>query len=80
MTRIVDGLEQASLAERHPHPQDRRATLVRATTKGRRVMERGRQRRVDLITGLLDRLSDDDLRALQRAVEALATTLDPDHR
>jgi DNA-binding MarR family transcriptional regulator len=79
MTRIVDGLEQASLAERHPHPHDRRATLVRATTKGRRVMERGRQRRVDLITGLLDRLSDDDLTALRRAVKALATTLDTDH-
>ena len=53
MTRIVDGLEQASLAERRPHPQDGRATLVRATKKGRRVMERGRQRRVELITTLL---------------------------
>ena len=34
MTRIVDGLEQAALAERHPHPKDGRATLVRATKKG----------------------------------------------
>ena len=72
MTRIVDGLEQASLAERHPHPQDGRATLVRATRKGRRVMERGRQRRVELITGLLGGLSADDLRALEQAVGALA--------
>lgn len=79
MTRIVDGLEQASLAERRPHPQDGRATLVRATKKGRRVMERGRQRRVDLITGLLERLSDDDLSALERAVGALATTLETEN-
>jgi DNA-binding MarR family transcriptional regulator len=77
MTRIVDGLVQASLAERHPHPQDGRATLVRATKKGRRVMERGRRRRVDLITELLERLSDEDLGALERAVGALANALEP---
>jgi DNA-binding MarR family transcriptional regulator len=77
MTRIVDRLEQASLAERQPHPQDGRATLVRATSKGRRVMERGRQRRVDVITDLLDRLSDDDLKAVRQAVGALAAALEP---
>ena len=79
MTRIVDGLEQASLAERHPHPQDGRATLVRATKKGRRVMERGRRRRVELLTGLLGELSRDDLLALDRAVGALAKALEPDN-
>ena len=80
MTRIVDGLEQASLAERHPHPQDGRATLVRATKKGRRIMERGRQRRVDLITGLLEPLSEGDMRALGRAVGALAKALEAESR
>jgi len=79
MTRIVDGLEQASLAERRPHPRDGRATLVRATRKGRRVMERGRQRRVDLITGLLGRLSDEDLSALERAVGAVAKALETEN-
>jgi DNA-binding MarR family transcriptional regulator len=76
MTRIVDGLERAGLAKRHPHPGDARATLVRPTAKGRRVMERGRQRRVELITGLLEPLSDEDLAAVERAVEALARSLD----
>ena len=76
MTRIVDGLEQAALAERHPHPQDGRATLVRATRKGRRVMERGRQRRVELITTLLERLSDEELGAVARAVDALAKAME----
>ncbi len=76
MTRIVDGLERASLAERHPHSRDGRATLVRATKNGRRIMERGRSRRVDLIAGLLGRLSAEDLRAVGRAVEALAAALD----
>lgn len=75
MTRIVDGLERAGLAQRLPHPQDRRATLVRATPKGRRVMERGRQRRVDLITALLEPLSSEDLTAVERAVAALSRSL-----
>jgi DNA-binding MarR family transcriptional regulator len=75
MTRIVDGLEQALLAERRPHPQDRRATIVRATRKGRRLMERGRQRRVDLITSLLEPLSDEDLSTVDQAIAALAKAL-----
>jgi hypothetical protein len=40
-------------------------------------MERGRRRRVDLITELLERLSDEDLGALERAVGALANALEP---
>jgi len=76
MTRIVDGLERAGLAERRPHPRDGRATLVRATRQGRTVMERGRRRRVDLLTTLLGQLPADDLRAVEQAVAALARALD----
>ncbi len=36
-TRLVDRLERAGLAERFPHPADRRSVLVRATAEGRRV-------------------------------------------
>jgi DNA-binding MarR family transcriptional regulator len=76
MTRIVDGLERAGLAKRTPHPEDGRATVVRATSKGRRVMERGRQQRVDLIAALLAPMSRADLAAVQRAVAALAHELE----
>jgi DNA-binding MarR family transcriptional regulator len=75
MTRIVDGLERAALAERRPHPQDGRATLVRATRAGRALMERGRQRRIDLLTTLLERLPAEDRAAVERAVAALAGAL-----
>lgn len=75
ITRIVDGLERAGLARRHPHPDDGRATLVRATSKGRRLMERGRQRRVDLLTSLLERLSEDEVDAVAQAANALARSL-----
>lgn len=38
-TRLIDRLERAGLAERVPHPTDRRSVLVRATPAGRRVFE-----------------------------------------
>lgn len=38
-TRLVDRLARAGLAERLPNPADRRSTLVRATSAGRRAFE-----------------------------------------
>ena len=78
MTRIVDGLERANLAKRNPHPDDGRAIIVRATTRGRRVMERGRQQRIELLSGLLAQLDGADLRAVKRACAALAHALERD--
>src|SRR4051812_27787857 len=75
MTRIVDGLERSGLAERRLHPGDARARIVRATPKGRRVMERGRRRRVELISALLDTMPADDLATVARAVAALERAL-----
>ena len=75
MTRIVDGLERSGLAARLPHPTDARATLVRATPKGRRVMERGRQNRIAVLASLLEDLSDAELRDVSSAVDALAAAL-----
>ena len=37
VTRLVDRLERAGLAERLPNPTDRRSVLVRATAEGQRV-------------------------------------------
>lgn len=75
MTRIVDGLERAGLAARRPHPQDARAVLVQATAKGRRLMERGRRQRVEVISSLLDRMPPTDVAAIEQAAVALARTL-----
>lgn len=38
-TALVDRMEQQGVAERHPHPHDRRRTLVRLTDRGRAVAE-----------------------------------------
>jgi DNA-binding MarR family transcriptional regulator len=39
-TTLVDDLEAQDLVRRTPHPTDRRATLVEATRKGKRVARR----------------------------------------
>ena len=71
MSRIVSGLEQNGLVQRHPSKVDARAILVVATTKGRRLMHRGQKARVRSLARELRQLSDTDLQCLQRAVEIL---------
>lgn len=44
MVKLVNELEEAGLAERRRRPGDRRAWEVVITTKGRRALERARQR------------------------------------
>src|ERR1700750_1712302 len=39
-TVVVDELEKSGLAERRPHPTDRRAKVVEATDKGRELARR----------------------------------------
>lgn len=69
MTGIVNGLERDRLARRRPHENDRRAVVVAATAKGRRLLERARTHRIERVaTGLAD-LSKDELELVRRAAE-----------
>ena len=77
MTRIVDGLVRRGLAERQ-QPADRRAVRVVATPAGRRLMERGRRRRVEVLVRALDALPVADRRRLHAAgplLDRLATAV-----
>ena len=47
MTRIVDALERAGLAQRQPDADDRRKLSIAATASGVRLMQKGRSRRVN---------------------------------
>src|SRR5437773_9257368 len=59
MTRIVQALEAESLVRRERDAKDGRIHRLRATAKGRRVMQRGRERRVANLAALFARLSPD---------------------
>ena len=71
MTRVVDALVADGLAERIADPADRRIVRVRATEKGRNLLDSGRRRRVEALTARLNRLADSERRALDRAAELL---------
>lgn len=76
MSRIVDGLERSGLATRRLNPDDARSWVVRATPKGRRVMERGRAARAERMAAVLDAVAPKDRDAVAQGLRALRTALD----
>jgi len=71
MSRLVRGLEQAGLVERVPDASDRRVQWLRATPRGRKVLQEGRARRVARLTRELATLPTHDLAVLCRAAATL---------
>jgi DNA-binding MarR family transcriptional regulator len=71
MTRLVAALEAAGLVRRASDAADRRIVRMSATPKGRRLLEAGRDRRIGAIAADLGRLTAAELRAVERALEAI---------
>lgn len=69
MTRLVSAMERQGLLRRAPDPEDRRIQQVRATAKGRRLLEAGRRRRIETLAADLAELRPDEVRLLARAAE-----------
>lgn len=71
VTWLVDRLEEHGLAERRPHPTDRRVRTVALTRKGRRLRE---QIEAEVFTApdALRNLSDHDLQTLCRILGKVA--------
>lgn len=75
MSRAVDALAAAGLAERTPDAGDRRVVRIRATPAGRRMLEAGRRRRVASLTARLEALTGADRRTLRSAIGILERVL-----
>ncbi len=71
MTRLVQAMEAEGLVARAASPHDARATLIRATAAGARVLRQARVRRLATLRGLLTALTAGDLRQVERAVRIL---------
>jgi DNA-binding MarR family transcriptional regulator len=70
-TALVDRLERQGIAERYPHPSDRRRTLVRLTRRGHAVVETSR---TWLLTGF-DDVPPSEHRALAATLRSIAERL-----
>lgn len=71
MSKLVTGLEDEGLAAKRADPQDRRAVLVEATSKGRAILEAGRKRRLALLQEKLAKLPRDQRVLLADAAELM---------
>jgi DNA-binding MarR family transcriptional regulator len=71
MTRLIAAMEAARLVSREPDPVDRRVVRIVATAHGRRTLEDGRDRRIGAIAEELQALSAAELRAIDRALDAI---------
>ena len=71
ITRLVKAMEAEGLVVRDADAADRRVQRVRATAKGRRILEQGRARRVARLANALVRLPTAESKALEAALDIL---------
>ncbi len=75
-TRVLARLEEAGLIERTADPADRRSSLVSTTPAGVDLLASVRDRKDAYLAQRLDRLSPEDLAALDRAAGILERVLE----
>jgi DNA-binding MarR family transcriptional regulator len=75
ITKTITALVASGLVERLPSATDRRVVLVRATPKGRALLERGRAARVRVVAMLLAGLTERDRQTLHRSAAIIARIL-----
>jgi DNA-binding MarR family transcriptional regulator len=79
MSRIVAGLKRRRLVEITRDPHDARRLYIRATVKGTRLLQQGRQRRIEYLAAHLDSLTRSELAQLESASDILETLLNNWH-
>ena len=75
MSRIVAGLAKSRLIDIAVDPADARRMQIQATAKGKSILQKGRERRIAYLASQLNRLTQEEVRALGDAVEILNTIL-----
>jgi DNA-binding MarR family transcriptional regulator len=76
MSRIVSGLAASRLIRIEHDPEDARRLRIQATSKGTRLLERGRELRVNDLAQHLARLTQAECARLAEAVEILDRLLE----
>ncbi len=72
MVAVIDELEGMGLAERRPHPEDRRKHAVYLTARGRDTLERAQVVAGTMAQGVFAPLDKDELETLRRLLRKLA--------
>lgn len=75
MSRLVGAMEREGLVRRYPDVDDARAIRLEPTAKARRILERGRARRLDLLESLLYEASASEVEAVRTAATVVEDAL-----
>jgi DNA-binding MarR family transcriptional regulator len=75
MSKLVSAMEREGLVRRERDATDARAIRLWPTAKGRRILERGRACRLDLLESLLAGASAEEIEAVRTAAEAVERAL-----
>jgi DNA-binding MarR family transcriptional regulator len=75
MSRVVAGLERAGFVRRHTSSEDRRRIVLSATAAGLRVIQAGRERRVEFLAKRLAGLKAHELTTLAIAARVIFRVL-----
>lgn len=75
MSRLVAALEKRGLVTRRPDPSDGRAVRLEPSREGRRMLEEGRDRRLERLAALLSRLEREEVETVARSARLLETLL-----
>jgi DNA-binding MarR family transcriptional regulator len=76
MSRLVAAMEAEGLVRRYPDVNDARAIRIEATARARRILERGRARRLDRLEQLLAGASAAEVEAVRTAAEVVERELE----
>jgi DNA-binding MarR family transcriptional regulator len=71
MSKLVAEMEAAGLVAKSPDPRDGRGLVIAATPNGRKVMLKGRDRRLALLKQKLAELTVEERRQLEKAAPLL---------
>jgi DNA-binding MarR family transcriptional regulator len=74
-TRVLALLEERGLIQRTADPADRRSSLLASSAAGEALLADVRERKDAFLAERLDRLSEEELAALERAAEILERVL-----
>jgi DNA-binding MarR family transcriptional regulator len=69
MSRLVAAMESEGLVRREPHEDDARAVRLHPTPKARRILEKGRARRTELLDSLFAHLTPRERDVVRQAAE-----------
>lgn len=71
ISRLVRELEAAGLVRRHADAADARIQRIAATSAGKRVLDEGRRRRVEVLSAAIESLDAADQEKLSAALDVL---------